>query len=340
MDRSLAPTIRISFSLLLIFAAGPLGIRPAVGQAVEALPLELEAKIPLGEISGRIDHLAFDSKRQRIFVAELENGSVGIVDPNRRRVVGTISGLKEPQGVAYVPSTDMLYVANGGNGSVRLFQAEDYAAAGQIDLGENADNVRVDAATDRVLVGYGGGALAVIDAGTRAKIAEVPLRAHPESFQLAPTSNRVFINLPQMREIAVVDLAINRQIATWPMNSGGNFAMTLDLEAARVLVAFRNPPGLGASSMRQGDAVGTAEACGDADDLFLDSQRHRVYISCGDGFVDVFAIRSDRYQRLAHIPTAAGARTSLFVPAMDRLFVAVPARERQPAELWVFRPAL
>ena len=272
-------------------------------------------------------------------MAELENDSVGIVDPVRRRVVHTISGLKEPQGIAYVPSTDMLYVANGGDGSVRLFQAEDYAAAGQIDLGENADNVRVDAATDRVLVGYGRGALAVIDAGTRAKIAEVPLRAHPESFQLAPTSNRVFINLPQMREVAVVDLAVNEQVATWPMESGGNFAMTLDLEAARVLVAFRNPPGLGAFSMRQGDAVGTAEACGDADDLFLDNQRHRIYVSCGDGFIDVFAMRSDRYQRLAHIPTAPGARTCLFVPAMDRLFVAVPASQRQPAELWVFRPA-
>jgi len=178
---------RISFSVLLIGAVGlPLATRPVIAQAGEALPLELEAKLPLGEVKGRIDHLAFDSKRHRIFVAELENGSVGIVDPTRRRVVHTISGLKEPQGVAYVPSTDTLYVANSGDGSVRLFQAEDYAAAGQIDLGENADNVRVDAATDRVLVGYGRGALAVIDAGTRAKIAEVALRAHPEASSLPP----------------------------------------------------------------------------------------------------------------------------------------------------------
>jgi len=340
MDRNLTPTVRTSFSLLVVVAAGlALGIRPTVGQALEALPLELEAKIPLGEIRGRIDHLAFDSKRQRIFVAELENGSVGIVDPDRRRVVGTISGLKEPQGVAYVLSTDMLYVANGGDGSVRLFQAEDYAAAGQIELGEDADNVRVDAATDRVLVGYGRGALAIIDTGTRAKIADVPLRAHPESFQLAPTSSRVFINLPQVREIAVVDLAANKQVATWPMDSGGNFAMTLDLEAARVLVAFRNPPGLGAFSMRQGDTVGTAETCGDIDDLFLDARRHRIYVSCGAGFVDVIGVQADKYQRLAHIPTAPGARTSLFVPAMDRLFVAVPTSQRQSAELWVFRPA-
>jgi len=114
--------------------------------------------------------------------------------------------------------------------------------------------------------------------------------------------------------------------------------MTLDLEAARVLVAFRSPPRLGIFSMRQGDTVSTAEACGDADDLFLDSQRNRVYVSCGDGFVDVFGARSGGYQRLAHIPTAPGARTSLFIPAIDRLFIAVPASQRQPAELWVFRP--
>src|SRR5262245_57052795 len=142
--------------------------RPAT--TADPLPLELEAKIPLGDVKGRIDHLAADPKRRRVFIAELGNDTVGLVALDDRKVTQTIAALKEPQGVAYVPSSDMLYVANAGDGSVRLFGAEDYGAAGRIDLGDDADNVRVDAADNRVLVGYGRGALAVIDPGDRRKI--------------------------------------------------------------------------------------------------------------------------------------------------------------------------
>ena len=86
--------------------------------------MTLEAKIPLGDVSGRIDHMAIDPKRQRLFVAELGNNTVGVVDLKERKVVHVITGLKEPQGVAYVPSSDMIYVANAGDGSVRIFRAD------------------------------------------------------------------------------------------------------------------------------------------------------------------------------------------------------------------------
>jgi len=330
---------RTCFDLLFIGAAAlPFVAWSQGAQAAEALPLELEAKIALGAVKGRIDHLAFDPKRQRLFVAELGNDSVGVVDLAERKVMHVISGLSEPQGVAYVPSSDALYVANGGDGSVRLFRARDYAAVGRIDLKDDADNVRVDAATDRVFVGYGSGALAAIDPARPGKIADIPLRAHPESFQLAGSSGQIFVNLPRMREIAVVDRAAGRQVATWPMNSGGNFPMALDEETQEVLVVFRSPPGLGAFSMRQGAAVASLEACGDADDLFVDAKRRRVYVSCGAGFIDVFDMGRDGYRRIERLPTASGARTSFFVPELDRLFLAVPATSGQPAEVWVFRP--
>ena len=205
-------------------------------------------------------------------------------------------------------------------------------------MGDDADNVRVDAAASRVFVGYGRGGLAIIDPAGRRKIADIVLRAHPESFQLASASGRAFVNLPQTREIAVLDLAAGKQVAAWPMSSGGNFPMALDEAAHRVLVMFRSPAGLGVFSMRDGAIVARVEACGDADDIFVDAKRHRVYVSCGDGFVDVFDAQGNAYVRIAHVPTAAGARTSLFVPERDRLFLAVPARPGQPAEIWVFRP--
>jgi YVTN family beta-propeller protein len=99
-------------------------------RALEAEPLALDTKIPLGEVKGRIDHFAFDLERQRLFVAELGNDSVGVVDLKAKKVIHRIAGLKEPQGVGYARSTDTLYVANAGDGSVHLFQGIDLTQTG------------------------------------------------------------------------------------------------------------------------------------------------------------------------------------------------------------------
>src|ERR1700687_2953953 len=170
------------FAVCICVGAATLSV--AVGrspaQTANSFPLQLEAKVPLGDVRGRIDHMAIDLARQRLFVAELGNDSVGIVDLKSRKVIQTIFGLKEPQGVGYVPTMETLYVANARDGSVNAFLGADYSPAGRIDLGDDADNIRVDAAADQVLVGYGSGGLAVIDAKSFRKIADIPLRAHPE----------------------------------------------------------------------------------------------------------------------------------------------------------------
>jgi DNA-binding beta-propeller fold protein YncE len=310
----------------------------AFPQAPGASLMQLESKIPLGDVSGRIDHLAIDLSRLRLFVAELGNNTVGVVDLNEQKVRHVITGLKEPQGVGYVPSSDTLFVTNAGDGSVLLFRGADYQAAGRIELGDDADNVRVDTASNRVFVGHGSGALAVIDPATNGKIAEVQLQAHPESFQLARSARRIFVNVPKAREIAVLDRFASKQTASWPIGNGSNFPMALDESSGRVLVAFRNPAQLGVFSMQDGSVIGTVDACGDADDLFVDAKRQRAYLSCGDGYLDVFEAQGDTYRRAARVPTITGARTSLFVPELDRLFVAARANPGAPAAVWVFRP--
>ena len=327
--------------LALLALTGALALLAVQDQAVtqsETPALKLEAKIPLGNVSGRIDHMAVDLTQQRLFVAELGNNTVGIISLGGRNVIRTLNGLKEPQGVAYLPSTDTLYVANGGDGSVRLFSGSDYAAAGQIDLGDDADNIRIDTPANRIVVGYGSGGLAVIDAANSRKIANIPLSVHPEGFQLDPGSNRIFVNLPKAQALAVVDRQSGRLTASWPMNvAGGNFPMAIDQASRHVLVAFRNPAKLGAFAMDDGSLVAGPDICGDADDLFVDANRRRVYISCGEGFLDVLD-STGAYRRVARIATAAGARTSLFVPGMDRLMLAVRASAGEPAAIWVFQP--
>ena len=315
-------------------------IWPAVtGAQTASAPLILEAKIPLGQVSGRIDHLGIDVKRRRLLVAELGNNSLGVVDLAAGKVLSSIAGLSEPQGVAYVPFADSVFVANAGDGSVHVLRGENLTPIGRIELGDDADNVRVDTARHRVLVGYGKGALAVIDPVSLSKIADIRLKAHPEGFQIDDTGTQVFVNVPDAREISVVDVATGSTGSLATQGAGSNFPMAIDGDAHRFLVVFRSPPTLMALSSQDGHVVAQAETCGDADDVFVDRKRRRVYVSCGQGVVDVLELVEAGYRRLARVPTVSGARTSLFVPELDRLFVAARAGSNEPAAIWVFRPA-
>src|SRR5262245_43246601 len=298
----------------------------------------LEKKIPLGEVRGRIDHLAVDLARNRLFVAELENDTVAVIDLDAFKVMQVISGLNKPQGLGYHTSTDTLYVANGGDGTAAVFRGDDYREITRIPLGGDADNVRVDAVGNRVFVAYGQGALAVIDPASRNKVADIELKTHPESFQLDRRANRIFVNDPANQAIVVIDLAAGKVVANWPTGSGTNFPMALNDRAGHVVVAFRNPAKLGAFSMQDGAPVANVDLCADADDMFMDAKRERVYVSCGDGHLDVFDTREDAYRRINHIATIARARTSLFVPELDVLFIAARETASQPAAIWMFRP--
>ncbi len=307
--------------------------------AAEPAPLVLEAKMPLGAVSGRIDHFALDAPGRRLFVAELGNDSVGIVDLKERKVLRRLAGLSEPQGLAYHAPTGTLYVANAGDGSVRLYQGPDFAAAGGIALGDDADNIRIDPGRNRIVVGYGKGGLAVVDPASRRKIADIPLKGHPESFQFDDTGSRIFANIPDAQEIAVIDVASRRQTSTLPTaGARSNFPMVVDPDAHRVLVVFRSPARLMAFATATGALEASVETCRDADDVFVDGKRRRVYVSCGEGVIDVFAQGGNGYERLARIPTVSGARTSLFSAADDRLYVGVRAGGAEPAAIWVFRP--
>lgn len=307
--------------------------------AATAASLELEAKIPLGNVHGRIDHLAIDVNRQRLFVAELGNDSVGVVDLRARKTVRTLTGLKQPQGVGYAPSTDTLYVANAGDGSVRLFRGEELAPIGQIELGDDADNVRVDDAAHRVYVGYGDGALAVIDTQSRRKIADIVLKGHPESFQLERWGQRIFINVPDRGEIASVDRLTGKQVASWRTNElRANFPLALDEPHQALLAVFRSPAKVGAFRTADGQLLSATDTCGDADDVFVDEKRSRVYVSCGEGFIDVIVQQAVSYATLERIPTLAGARTALYDSEIDRFILAVRSEAGTASSIWLFRP--
>jgi hypothetical protein len=291
------------------------GWAAAAGSPPAALQLQLQSRIALGPVRGRIDHLAADLGRKRLFVAELGNDSLGVVDVAHLTLLRTLPGLREPQGVGYVPATDTLYVANAADGSVRMFRGPDLTPAGQIALGSDADDVRVDDGAHRLFVAYGTGAIAVIDTMRAAKIADIAMQAHPEGFEPDPVGEHIFANVPDADQIAVLDRVSHRQISTWETGSlRANFPLALDEREGRVLTVFRRPARLGVFRARDGHLLASLDTCRDADDLFFDAKRNRVYVICGEGLIDVIDDQNGRYAHAGRVPTAPGARTGLFVP--------------------------
>jgi len=320
------------FPILVVF------VGLAWGQAAQ--PLRLEKTIELPDVQGRIDHMSIDVKGERLFVSALGNNTLEIVDLKAGRRARTIGQLKEPQGVVYVPETDRLYVANGNDGSVRMFDASSFAPLKTLDYGDDADNLRYDSAQKRIYVGYGSGSLGEIDSDG-SKVADVKLDAHPESFQLEKSTPRVYVNLPKSRKIAVVDREKHTILATWKTDMAfANYPMTLDESEHRLFVVTRLPARLLVFDTNTGNIVQKLAAVGDCDDVFYDKARKRIYASGGDGEISVFQEEDgDHYKELARIPTVKGARTSFFSPELDRFFLAVRRQGSQSAAIQVFVPA-
>ncbi len=288
-------------------------------------------------VEGRIDHMALDVAGQRLFVAALGNNTLEVIDVRNTKHVRTIAGLHEPQGVAYAPATNRIYVANRADGSLRVFDGTSFVLLTTIAYGQDADNVRYEAQADRVWIGHGEGALAAIDR-SGAKLADIALGAHPESFQLELDGPRIFVNLPPLRSIAVVDRETRKITTTWPTDdAAANYPMAFDEADQRLFIVCRRPARLLVLDTSTGTIVASLPVVGDSDDAFYDAARKRIYATGGEGAVSVVEQQdADHYRELERIPTAPGARTGYFSADLGRLFVAVRRRGAQPAEIRIY----
>jgi hypothetical protein len=318
-----------------MFAVAAVG----AGMSGQSVPLVMKRVIPLSGVEGRIDHLAFDAARDRLFVAALGNNSVEVIDTARDVHLKTLPGFHEPQGIAVVPDLGVVAVANGDSGTLQLIDRDTYQTKHIISIGGDADNVRYDAAARQLYVAYEGG-LAVVDPGSGQVVRRMSIPGHPESFQLERNGPRIFVNLPGAGQIVVADRAATAVIARWPaVSPRANFPMALDEVTNRVFVGFRTPATLVVYDTMNGKNLASTSVAGDTDDLFYDSARRRVYVIGGEGFIDVLQRDAgDGLRRRLRIETASGARTGLFVPEQNRLYVAVPHRGAQRAELRIYEP--
>lgn len=321
--------------LAVIFFAGLL-----TGRAVETPLLRLTHTIPLPGVAGRFDHFACDATMHRLVVAALGNDTAEVLDLSNYSRLKTIPSLSKPTGVLILAEPKRVFIANGNEGALRAFDAVSYVPILRVGELDDADNTRYDAVAKRIYVGFGDGALGVVDPSPGRLLDRIPLAGHPESFQLESKGPRIFVNVPDAKQVAVVDREKKAVVAMWPLEKWrGNFPMVLDEANHRLFVGCRSPARLVVLDTANGAVVADLEISGDTDDVFYDAKRQRIYASCGAGFLDVIQRRAgDHYERIARVPTRDGARTGFFSPELDQFYLAVPKRAGSDAEIRVYQP--
>lgn len=297
--------------------------------------LQLKQTIPLPGVEGRIDHLDLDAAGERLFVCALGNNTAEVIDLRKSERVHSITGLGAPQGLVYIAELNRLFIANDKGGLCNFYDAKSWQLISTVDFKDDADNVRYDSATKQIYVGFGEGGIGVINAADGKRVGSIKLAGHPEAFELEKKGRRIFVNVPNAGQVPVIDRDKGEVIATWqPDGASANFPMAFDEANHRLFIACRSSAKLIVLNSESGKTVTSLDISGDADDVFYDAKRRHLYAICGEGYVDIIEqTDSDHYKRLTKIPTASGARTGLFVPKRDGLFVAVPHRGKQAAEI-------
>jgi hypothetical protein len=301
--------------------------------------LELVQTIVSKGKPGKLDHLALDAKRGRLFLANKANNTVDVLDLKDGKLLKQITGQSGAQGVAYAPDVDRLFVALGTGGLFNIFDGDSYKTLKTIKFTDDADNVRYNAATGLAYVAHAEKSLGVVDAKTYAIKSDIKLPSDGEAFVLETGRPRLYILCPDAGEVAVIDTEKNETTGHYPVKTGAEFpAIALDEVAHRIYIGCRKDPLVVVMDTETGKELGKATIPGEIDDLHFDAKRKLLYASCGEGFVAVLRpTDADHVEVATKVATASGAKTCLFDPDSSRLYVAVPRQEgKEGPEIRVF----
>jgi DNA-binding beta-propeller fold protein YncE len=323
-----------------ILAAGLLLMLGGAAPAGEPMTLKLVQTIPLKGAPGRLDHLAIDGKHGRLFVANLSNNSLDILDLKAGKLVKQIPDQKKIQGIAYAPDLDRIYVGNGIGGECNIFDGKDYKLLKSLPF-PGADNVRYLPSRQLVYVGHAEKTLSAIDARTYEVKATIKLPGRPEGFQIETKRPLLYMNTVDPTRLVVVDTDKNEVLHSHPLKRADRaYPMALDEANRCIFIGCRKPHSVVVVDSETGKEVASVAIPDDIDDLFYDAKRKRLYASCGAGSLAVIRQKdADHYEMQETIPTLKLARTCFYDPAGDRLYLTVPrqAGEEGPS-IRVYQP--
>lgn len=255
-----------------------------------------------------------------------------------------ITGVPNPQGVAFSPEANELFVASE-KGKVYIYSGDSFKLVTTLDFEGGADNLRYDAATKRVYVGCGddekNSAIAAIDAMTNKRLDEVyKLGGEPESFQLEKNGPNIYVNVPDLKQIVAINRT-TKELTRWPVTAAQNFPMALDEADHRLIIGTREPATISIFDTSSGKLAASLPTVQDTDDLYYSAERKRIYVPGREGAIWVYQQNDpDHYSLLAKVPTVVGAGTAGYFgrqgKGFDRFFLAVSATAGSTAEVRIY----
>lgn len=300
--------------------------------------LQLKTTIQLPHVKGGFDLMAIDVKGQRLFVSAEDNHTVEVINLQTAKPIKSLSGFNEPKWVFYHPGTHRVYVSTGGDGKVTELDGESYKIVNTFSFKEACNNLRFDSATNHLYVGVGktSGSLGIIDLKQDKVVGEIPVSAYLKQFEI--DGDKVYVNLPDKNMVEVVSLSSAKPVGSWTVAAKRNVPMAIDRIHHRLFVACE-PGKFIIYSTENGKSIESINIGKDADGIYYDAKRKRIYVSCGEGNIAIIEQKdADHYNFVETINTIRGAGTSLFSPQLDKYILAVPQSANQTAEIRVYQP--
>jgi DNA-binding beta-propeller fold protein YncE len=334
---------RICLSLLLMLTM------PLLLYAQQSAPLKLIQSIPLpGLKEGDFDHFAIDLDGHRLFLTGEANGLVEVFDTRTNKLIHTIRGIEAPHSMVYRADLKRLFVVDGDASEIKVYDASTYGLVGHVPLYIDADSQAYDPETKLMYVVSGGreahtpySYISVADTTQSKKILDMKIDANwLEAIALEKRGPRLFVNITAENAVGVIDRNQHSITSKWPIpgETQQNLPLFLDEPNHRLLLTTRKSPKLVAMDSETGKVTASVPCVGLVDDIAYDPKLKRVYLS-GDQFVEVFKQDdADHYTSLGKIASGFRAKTALFVPELNRYFLAVPRHGKTEAEVKIYEP--
>jgi hypothetical protein len=309
---------RLPLALLLL-----VGSLPVMAQTNWAVEKELKIG---GE--GAWDYLTVDPKTHRLFVPRSTHTMV--IDADSGKTLGDIPGQKIAHGVAIVPEVGRGFISDGGgDGAVVVFDLTTYAVLGKIVAQPDADGIIFDPGSGLVLVVSGDNGVLMsfkpdVDLKNGKIDASIDLGGAPE-FLASDGAGKLYVNLMDKDEVAVVDLHERKVVARWAVAPGGSpVGMSIDTKTRRLMIGCRNPRRLIVMSTDDGKVLSDLPIGERVDATKVENGQ--VFASCRDGSLSVASEKSPgKYEIVQVVTTHVGASTMAIDSSTHRIYL--PAAE-------------
>jgi len=307
-------------------------------KAQQKLPLKLIATTPLPELVGDLEFFAPDLKGNRLFLCAENSKTVEVFNLRTGKRIHTITGFGEPHDIVYMPDSDKLIVTDGGDdfGWVELVSAKNYQIVDKIKLSNAVDEAVFDPVNNYFYVESGsdepGGnthLINIIDAKNFKLVGNITLPGKTSNAMAVDhAAEKLYVNNSGTSEIAVVDLRTRQIIARWPLpEAHGLNGLAFDETNHRLFSATRNPSQFWVFDTDIGKIVTTLPCTAYNDHMIFDAARKRIYITGTETATVIEQRDADHYEHLAEVPTGYRSKTSIFVPELNRLYVALSGKD-------------